>query len=61
VVLSNLGGTFELSNGRKINGHACSPDGRFHEKIRSHPNFKTASQCVAVTKIVKILDPYLHD
>jgi hypothetical protein len=53
VVSSNLGGVFEWSNGRKINGHTSSHDGRFHEKIRSHPNFKTASDRLQTANYTK--------
>jgi hypothetical protein len=33
----------ELANGRKIKGGILPDDGRFHEQICGHPNFKTAS------------------
>jgi len=49
--LSDLGGTLELPNSRKIKEYIILLQHLLYEKTRWHPNFKTASKGITIDSV----------
>jgi len=49
--LSDLGGTLELPNSRKIKEYIILLQYLLYEKTRWHPNFKTASKGITIDSV----------